>query len=191
MTETVGFIGLGVMGSALSAHLLAAGWQVAGYDIDPAALAAHQERGGQVAAGPDGTAAAADVIVTSLPHAQALHDVTHQLAAPPGRVVIETSTLPVPVKEEARDFLAERGAVLLDCPLSGTGGQARNKDVVAYLSGPDGAKARAEPVLRAMTRGIHDVGAFGNGSAAAVLCTATSRFAMNFTADPLPNSPTS
>jgi 3-hydroxyisobutyrate dehydrogenase-like beta-hydroxyacid dehydrogenase len=165
VTQTVGFIGLGVMGSALSAHLLAAGWQVTGYDIDPAALAAHQERGGQVAAGPAGTAEAAEVIVTSLPHTRALHDVTHQLAAPPGRIVIETSTLPVPDKEQARDFLAERGAVLLDCPLSGTGGQARNKDVVAYLSGPAGAKDRAKPVLRAMTRGIHDVGAFGNGSA--------------------------
>jgi 3-hydroxyisobutyrate dehydrogenase-like beta-hydroxyacid dehydrogenase len=79
--------------------------------------------------------------------------------------VIETSTLPVPVKAEADNSLAIRGVVLLDCPLSGTGGQARTKDVVAYLSGPDDAKARAEPVLRAMTRNIHDVGAFGNGSA--------------------------
>jgi 3-hydroxyisobutyrate dehydrogenase-like beta-hydroxyacid dehydrogenase len=166
VTESVGFIGLGEMGSALSAHLLAAGWAVAGYDIDPARLAAHQERGGQAAASPAGTAEHAEVIVTSLPSAQALRDVVHGLSGiPPGRVVVETSTLPVTVKEEARDFLAERHLVLLDCPLSGTGAQARNKDVVAYLSGPDGAKARAGPVLRAMTRGIHDVGAFGNGSA--------------------------
>ena len=50
MTQAVGFIGLGVMGSALSAHLIAAGWQVAGYDIDPAALAAHQDRGGTAVA---------------------------------------------------------------------------------------------------------------------------------------------
>ena len=165
MTQAVGFIGLGVMGSALSAHLIAAGWQVAGYDIDPAALAAHQERGGTGAASSAEVAGHAEIVITSLPTAQALRDVTRELAAHPGQVVIETSTLPVPVKEEARDFLAERGAVLLDCPLSGTGGQARNKDVVAYLSGPAGAKARAEPVLRAMTRGIHDVGEFGNGSA--------------------------
>ncbi len=165
MTDTVGFIGLGVMGSALSAHLLAAGWQVAGYDIDPAALAAHQDRGGTGVASSAEVARHAEIVVTSLPTAQALRDVTRELAAHPGRVVIETSTLPVPVKEEARNFLAERGAVLLDCPLSGTGGQARNKDVVAYLSGPADAKARAEPVLRAMTRGIHDVGEFGNGSA--------------------------
>jgi putative dehydrogenase len=69
------------------------------------------------------------------------------------------------VKHQAREVLAERGTVLLDCPLSGTGGQALAGDVVAYLSGPAEAKARALPVLRAMTRGVHDVGEFGNGSA--------------------------
>ena len=81
------------------------------------------------------------------------------------RTVIETSTLPVAVKREARDLLASHGTVLLDCPLSGTGAQAMAKDVVAYLSGPDEAEKRAGPVLHAMTRGSHDVGEFGNGSA--------------------------
>jgi L-threonate 2-dehydrogenase len=107
----------------------------------------------------------AEIIVTSLPTAQALREVTRELAAHSGGIVIETSTLPLAAKGEARDSLALRGTVLLDCPLSGTGGQARDKDVVAYLSGPLAAKARAEPVLRALTRGIHDVGEFGNGSA--------------------------
>ncbi len=80
-------------------------------------------------------------------------------------MVIETSTLPLADKRQARDALARRGIVLLDCPLSGTGGQALTKDVVAYLSGAAEAKARALPVLAAMTRGVHDVGEFGNGSA--------------------------
>jgi L-threonate 2-dehydrogenase len=165
-----GFIGLGAMGSALSAHLLAAGWAVTGYDIDPSRLAAHAGRGGEAATSPAGTAAGADVVVTSLPTAQALHDVAAgeaglASAARPGLVVIETSTLPLAVKRQARDALAGRGTVLLDCPLSGTGGQALNKDVVAYLSGPAQAKARARPVLEAMTRAVHDVGGFGNGSA--------------------------
>ena len=107
--------------------------------------------------------ARADVVVTSLPTAQALHDVATgeaglASAARPGLVVIETSTLPIAVKRQARDALAGRGTVLLDCPLSGTGGQALTKDVVAYLSGPAQAKARARPVLSAMTRAVHDVG---------------------------------
>jgi putative dehydrogenase len=160
-----GFVGLGIMGSALSSHLLAAGWSVTGYDIDPARMAEHERRGGRLAASPAGTATNADVIVTSLPSAGALADVVRSLAGAGGRTVIETSTLPVAVKQDARQALARTGTVLLDCPLSGTGAQARTKDVVAYLSGPAQAKKRAEPVLRAMTRGIHDVGEFGNGSA--------------------------
>ena len=168
-TAAVGFVGLGTMGSALSAHLLAAGWQVTGYDIDAARLAAHTGRGGEAATSPAGTVAG-DVVVTSLPTAQALLDVTAGaagLASLPGQglVVIETSTLPLAVKDQARGALAAGGAVLLDCPLSGTGGQALAKNVVAYLSGPAQAKALALPVLREMTRAVHDVGDFGNGSA--------------------------
>ncbi len=165
-----GFVGLGTMGSALSAHLLAAGYQVVGYDIDPARLAAHAARGGEAATSPAGAAVGAEVVITSLPTAAALLDVATGAGglasgARPGLVVIETSTLPVTVKRQARDALAEGGIVLLDCPLSGTGGQALNKDVVAYLSGPEEAKARALPVLRAFARGVHDVGEFGSGSA--------------------------
>jgi putative dehydrogenase len=165
----MGFVGLGTMGSALSAHLLAAGWQVAGYDIDAARLAAHTGRGGEAATSPAGTAIG-DIVVTSLPTEQALLDVATGKAGlaslpRPGLVVIETSTLPLAVKHQAREALAARDIVLLDCPLSGTGGQALTKDVVAYLSGPARAKALALPVLRAMTRGVHDVGDFGNGSA--------------------------
>jgi len=60
---TAGFVGLGTMGSALSAHLLAAGWRVTGYDIDPARLAAHTGRGGEAASSPAGTTVGADVVI--------------------------------------------------------------------------------------------------------------------------------
>jgi 3-hydroxyisobutyrate dehydrogenase-like beta-hydroxyacid dehydrogenase len=176
------------MGSAMSGHLLAAGFRVAGYDMDPDRLAEHAGRGGDVAASPAQAAASAaaasaaagadegtTVVVTSLPSAAALGEVAGGLAAghaggvgaagslAGGLVVIETSTLPIDVKERARDALAARGGMLLDCPLSGTGAQARRKDLVAYLSGDDEAKQHAAPVLRAMTRGYFDVGEFGNG----------------------------
>jgi 3-hydroxyisobutyrate dehydrogenase-like beta-hydroxyacid dehydrogenase len=158
------------MGSALSAHLLAAGHPVIGYDIVPDRVAAHAARGGLTATSPADAAARARIVIISLPSARALFDVAtgaDGLAArpEPGLVAVETSTLPVAVKEQARRHLAERGVVLLDCPLSGTGGQARDGNVVAYLSGPAQAKARARPVLAAFARGIHDVGEFGQGSA--------------------------
>ena len=162
----IGFVGLGTMGSALSGHLIRAGYAVAGYDIDPARMEEHAARGGTTVAGPAWIDA--DVVVSSLPSTEALWDMLRGdsgLAARPGagRTVIETSTLAIEEKEVARDFLADHGIALLDCPLSGTGAQAQRGDVVAYVSGDDEAKAAAAPVLNAMTRGWYDVGEFGNG----------------------------
>jgi 3-hydroxyisobutyrate dehydrogenase-like beta-hydroxyacid dehydrogenase len=180
---SVGFIGLGIMGGAMSGHLLGAGFQVTGYDTDGARMGEHAARGGSTAesaaAVADNAAAAASagsagsagtgVVVTSLPSAQALIDVVDGdggigSGKAAGLVVIETSTLPLEVKEQARKSLAAHGNVLLDCPLSGTGAQAARKDLIAYVSGDDDAKARAAPVLDGMTRGYFDVGPFGNGT---------------------------
>ena len=179
VTGPVGFIGLGVMGSAMSAHLLEAGHQVIGYDVAPAARDAHAARGGIVAGSPAVVAASAGLVVTSLPSAAALAEV---LGGPDGLIagaaggagsagiagvgrliVLETSTLTLADKTAGRQVLAERGGTMLDCPLSGTGAQAQRKDLVAYLSGDAAAKARARPVLAAMTRQVYDVGAFGTG----------------------------
>jgi 3-hydroxyisobutyrate dehydrogenase-like beta-hydroxyacid dehydrogenase len=168
MAEPVGFVGLGTMGSALSGHLMRAGYAVTGYDTDPSRLEEHAERGGKTAASPAEVIAGAEIVVTSLPSAEALWDVIRGdqglASQPTGELtVIEASTLGVEDKEEARAFLAGHGKWLLDCPISGTGAQARRKDIVAYLSGDDEPKERAGPVLSAMTRGWYDVGAFGNG----------------------------
>ena len=165
--DAVGFIGLGVMGSAMSSQLIAAGHQVVGYDVAPAALAGHEARGGRAAASPAGVAARASVIVTSLPSADALRAVfagRQGLAGRSGLTVIETSTLAPQDKEAARQVLADHDSCLLDCPMSGTGAQARTKDLAAYLSGDAAGKARARPVLAAMTRQVYDVGPFGNGT---------------------------
>jgi L-threonate 2-dehydrogenase len=168
-SESVGFVGLGVMGSALSGHLLRAGYEVVGYDIAPQRRAEHADRGGLRAASPAEVAAQVPIVVTSLPSTGALAEVTHGddgVAAwgAAGLIVVETSTLPIEAKQDARQFLGERGITLLDCPLSGTGEQARRGDVIAYLSGDDAAKERAAPVVAAMTRACHDVGPFGHGS---------------------------
>jgi 3-hydroxyisobutyrate dehydrogenase-like beta-hydroxyacid dehydrogenase len=104
--------------------------------------------------------------VTSLPSAEALLDTTAVLAkfARRGQIVIETSTLPIEVKEEARKRVAARGAILLDCTLSGTGAQARAKDLVVYASGDGKACRRITSVLDGFARAHYYVGPFGAGS---------------------------
>lgn len=174
VTGPVGFVGLGVMGSAMSSHLIEAGHQVIGYDVAAAARDAHAARGGVVAGSPAEVAASARLVVTSLPSAAALAEVLDGLAAgaagaagagagTDGLIVLETSTLTLADKAAGQRALAGCGGILLDCPMSGTGAQAARKDLVAYLSGAAAAKARARPVLAAMTRQVYDVGAFGNG----------------------------
>lgn len=165
----VGVVGLGVMGSAMSTHLLAAGVPVLGYDIEPERCAEHDARGGTVCRCSAEVAAGAEVVVTSLPDEAALHAVLDgegglHAGARPGLVVVETSTLSPEAKRAGRDRAAAWGATLLDCPMSGTGQQARDGDLVAYVSGDPAAKRKAGPVLAAFTRAQHDLGEFGQGT---------------------------
>ena len=160
MTQSIGVIGLGVMGSAMAANLLKAGFTVEGYDIAPKARAALKRIGGRPVASI--SRIKAPVVITSLPSAQALHDV---VAAFKTRcIVLETSTLPIEEKEPARASLARKGITLLDCPLSGTGAQARAKDLVVFASGERGAFRKAEPFLPGFSRAHYYLGGFGNGS---------------------------
>lgn len=165
MATTVGIIGLGIMGGAIARNLLAAGVGVCGYDIDARCIEALGQEG--IAAGSAAEAAqGADLVLTSLPSAEALDEtVTGLLAANArGLVVAELSTLPLDAKEKARVAFAGGGITLLDCPLSGTGAQAATRDLAVYASGPYAAYERAEPVFRAFARASHYLGPFGNGS---------------------------
>src|SRR5579863_5993643 len=109
-SKTVGMIGLGIMGSAMSGNLIRAGFHVLGYDVLPRRRAEHRKAGGNVARSSREVAKRCDIVVTSLPSADALRDTAMELAksSHAGQIVIETSTLPIPVKEEARKRLAAR-----------------------------------------------------------------------------------
>lgn len=162
----VGVIGLGIMGSAMAANLLRAGYQVIGYDVAPARVREHVRAGGLAARGGADVAKRAPVIICSLPSSAALLAVATDIARTRrrGGIVIETSTLPIVTKEKARKLLAGVGFTLLDCPLSGTGSQARVKDIVVYASGPRAACQQVAPVLNAFSRAHYYVGDFGAGS---------------------------
>jgi putative dehydrogenase len=162
----VGMIGLGIMGSAMSHNLLRAGFPVIGYDVSDKARKDHEKAGGKVAKSVAEVAKGAEAIITSLPSYKALATVAEELGAATTKshVVIETSTMPIAVKEAARDAVAKSGAVLLDCPLSGTGAQARAKDLLIYVSGDKKAYERIAKVLEGFTSAQYYIGPFGDGS---------------------------
>jgi L-threonate 2-dehydrogenase len=150
----------------MAASLMAAGFRVVGYDLLERRRRHHRQAGGQVARNVREVGTRTDIVICSLPAPDALLAVAQDLAAAPRqpRIVVETSTLPIAVKQQARRLLRARGSTLLDCPLSGTGAQARAKDLVVYASGERSSCRRIAPVLEGFSRAHYYVGPFGAGS---------------------------
>jgi 3-hydroxyisobutyrate dehydrogenase-like beta-hydroxyacid dehydrogenase len=166
MPSAIGVIGLGIMGSSIARHIARAGYAVVGYDVRAPRLRELKAAGGVAAASSADVAAKSGILITSLPSSDALVETVDALARVdrPPKIVVETSTLPIDVKQRARVVLKKRGVELLDSPISGTGAQARNKDIVVYASGSRAAYSGVAKVLDAFTRAHYYVGPFGDGS---------------------------
>jgi 3-hydroxyisobutyrate dehydrogenase-like beta-hydroxyacid dehydrogenase len=169
MRLRVGVVGLGAMGGAMSANLVEAGFAVTGFDLDPAPVDRLVGLGGAAASSPAAVARDSDVVILSLPSASAFEAVAVQpdgvaAGAHDGLVVVDTSTLPIAVKERGRAALAQRSVTLLDCPLSGTGDQAVHRDVIVLASGDAEAVRRCAPVFEGFARAHYHLGGFGAGS---------------------------
>jgi len=162
----VGIVGLGIMGGAFARNLVAAGWRVVGYDIDPVRRRAIARAGVEIADDAKTLAAAVPTIITSLPKPAALDATVKAIAEArvPPRVVVEASTFTIDDKVRAERVLRKAGHVMLDCPISGTGAQAKVKDLVVYASGERKAIRKLRAMFAGFSRGVHDLGAFGNGS---------------------------
>ena len=157
------------MGGAFAKHLRAARFNVVGYDVAAGPRRALVKLGGVAAQSSAEVAADTRVLITSLPSLRAFEaalfgDNGVAAGARKGTIVIEASTLPLEIKEDARKRLAKTGVILLDCPISGTGAQAAVKDVVIYASGDKRACTRCKPVFAGFARNSYYCGAFGTGS---------------------------
>jgi 3-hydroxyisobutyrate dehydrogenase-like beta-hydroxyacid dehydrogenase len=163
---TVGVVGLGIMGGAFARNLLADGWRVVGYDIDPLRRRALAKAGVEIAADTGGVAGAARTIITSLPNPAALKAIVAAIAGARARplVIVEAGTFALADKLKAARALAAAGHLMLDCPISGTGAQAKTRDIVVYASGDRKAIKRLRPLFAGFARSAHDLGALGNGS---------------------------
>ena len=133
------------MGSAMAANLVRGGFHVVGYDVLPERRTPARRAGGEPAKDVRALADAAAIIITSLPSASALMEVARSWrGSDANRWTVRTisSSRPAPCRSRSRSRRVPRsaasGASLLDCPLSGTGAQARTKDIVVYASGDAG-----------------------------------------------------
>ena len=142
-------IGLGIMGAAMAANLMKSGFEVIGTDILAHCREELTEAGGMAVTDAREVGKRCRHIVLALASEAALNTVCLDLATTcaKGSIIIETGTLPLAAKLKARDRLAEKGIILLDCTLSGTGAQAKNRDLAVYASGDAAAIKEVAPVM--------------------------------------------
>ena len=166
MEKTVAIVGLGIMGGAIARNLVDRGWHVIGADTDAARRAELALAGVTIADNAAQAARDAPIVMTSLPSAAAVEDVARSIADSglSSRIVVELSTLGIADKLRFEDILKKAGHIALDCPLSGTGAQARNRDLIIYASGDSDAITRCAALFTDFAKQSADLGRFGNGS---------------------------
>jgi putative dehydrogenase len=166
MDRTVGIVGLGIMGGAIARNLVERGWRVIGFDIDAARKVELALANVIIAADVGQVVRDAAIIMTSLPSPAAAADVAQMIvdSGQSPRIVVELSTLTLADKLRFEAILKKAGHIALDCPLSGTGAQAKNRDLVVYASGDSNAIAKCIGLFTDFAKQSADLGKYGNGS---------------------------
>jgi 3-hydroxyisobutyrate dehydrogenase len=167
---TLAVLGLGTMGRAMAATAVRAGIPVVVWNRNPAAADALSGTGVDVARSVADAAAAADVVVTMVTNADAVHSIAteHGLvdALRPGSVWVQMSTIGAEATEQLFDlFQAQRqDALFVDAPVSGSRVPAENGTLVIFASGSDEARPLVQPVFDAIGQRTIWLGPVGNGS---------------------------
>ena len=169
----VGFIGLGAMGWPMSANLIKGGHDLTVFDVDAARTAKFvSEVGGKAASGL-GEVAGCDVVVTMLPTSAVVRQALLEdqggafaAAIKPGLIVVDMSSSEPGDTQALGPKLAERGAILIDAPVSGAVPRAITGTLAIMIGGEDEAAiAKASPVLLSMGEKLFRTGPLGSGHA--------------------------
>lgn len=164
----IGFIGVGAMGGPMAGHLLRAGHDVRVFDTSPERAAACVAEGASAA---DSAAAAvtdAEVVCLSLPSSDAFVRVAEQTLLPnigAGQIVIDFGTVVPTETRRVAALLAERGAALVDAPVSGGEAGAKAGRLLMFVGGDPEIVERIRPLLETVggAAGITCCGPAGSG----------------------------
>jgi 2-hydroxy-3-oxopropionate reductase len=164
----IGFIGLGIMGGPMASNLLAAGFEVIGFDLVPEALGRLEAAGGTVAVSAGQAAAEADVVITMLPNhphveAAALGEGGVLDSAKPGTLYIDMSSIRPATARRLAEVGAARDIRVLDAPVSGGEKGAVDGVLSIMVGGSDSDFAAAAPVFAPLGKTVVHVGPAGAG----------------------------
>jgi 2-hydroxy-3-oxopropionate reductase len=168
MAERVGFIGLGIMGGPMARNLMEAGYELTVHNRSPEKAEELGEAGATVAATPGEAAENSDVVITMLPDSPQVREVVAGEEGvlegiSQGSLVVDMSTISPVVTEELAEAVKQKGASMLDAPVSG-GDVGAIEGTLSIMVGAEEADfERAKPLFEAMGTTITHVGPVGAG----------------------------
>jgi 3-hydroxyisobutyrate dehydrogenase-like beta-hydroxyacid dehydrogenase len=170
MSDTIGFIGLGLMGAGFTKRLIASGHAVTGYDPDPARQKEAAANGVTIAVSAADVAKAADIILVCVINTAAVEDACtgpRGIAAAgdiTGKIVVDHSTTEIKATLRIAEALKAKGAAFLDAPVSGGPGAAETGTLAIMAGGDAAAATRVAPLMGKLGQFTH-MGGSGAGQA--------------------------
>ncbi len=167
MKQRIGFIGVGLMGSAMARNLLAAGFSVTAHDIDSAKVEAIVKAGGKKVSSPDQIPPQVDVIIMSLPNSphvtQAVKDMKLFETGRKGLIVLDASTIDLEVSAELVAQLRQKGIEMLDSTVSGTPEMCAARENIFMVGGKKEIFEQCENIFAAISKEWIYMGDNGSG----------------------------
>jgi 3-hydroxyisobutyrate dehydrogenase len=166
----IGIAGTGRMGGAIAQRLLGLGHEVAVWNRTAEKTRPLAAAGAKVAASPAQLAAASEFVISILTDAQAI-DAAYRArdgllaGAAPGKLFVEMSTVRPETERALATDVRSKGAAMIECPVGGTIGPAKEGKLFGFVGGEAADVARARPLLEQMCRRIEHVGPVGAGAA--------------------------
>ena len=171
MKDKIGLVGLGLVGTAIAERLLAADFEVIGFDIDSARFQHLEELGGNSDGSPAEVAQQVDRIILSLPDTNIVKQVVEGPsglleAKTPPKYIIDTTTGDPEETVAIAQRLVQRGIYLLDSTISGSSRQVRNKEAIFMVGGEQTGFETCSDIFQTLSEKIFYLGPSGNGSKA-------------------------
>ncbi|MBO88065.1 MAG: 2-hydroxy-3-oxopropionate reductase [Rickettsiales bacterium] len=168
--NTVGFIGMGMMGGGMAANLLKAGFGMVAYDIDPVKNELFAGLGAKIANGPAGVAEGASKVICIVETSSQVRDVVLGdggiiEGAQEGDIFVCSATVDPIMVRELHDILAEKGIKMLDAPVSGGVPRAESGELSIIVGGDTAVVDVCQPYFKAMSSNIFYMGEIGSGLA--------------------------
>ncbi len=169
--ETIGFIGLGIMGRPMAENLREADYELVVYNRTEEKADDFVEGGGEKASSPREVAEKSDVVITMLPDSPQVEELVlgeDGVAAgvSEGKLYIDMSSIAPATSRQVHEVLEEKGAEAVDAPVSGGQPAAESGELAIMVGGSDQAVERARPILEVMGKAVTHIGPPGAGQVA-------------------------